>query len=106
MPRGDSNPHSRLSVILGGPGGIRTQTGFKTFRECSGLLLGGRPEPASDLPSAFGAKGADQASHDSDWRFNSQRRPLLGDQLLELARGLSPPVLPLKLDLHLIRQRE
>src|SRR5207245_10920807 len=95
MPRGDSNPHSRLLVILGGPGGIRTQTGFKTFRECSGLLLGGRPEPASDLPSACGAKAADQASHDSDWRLNSQRRPRMGQQLLDIPGCLSPPVRPL-----------
>src|SRR2546427_6958672 len=105
-PGGDSNPHSRLLVILGGPGGIRTQTGFKTFRECSGLLPGGRPEPASDLPSASGAKAADQASHDSDWRLNSQRRPRMGEQLLELPGGLSPPVWPLKYDVQLIGQSE
>ena len=69
--------------------GFELKQGSKTFIECSGLLLGGRPEPASDLPSAFGAKAADQASHDSDWRLNSLRRPRMGEQLLELPGGLS-----------------
>src|SRR5207245_3025703 len=60
----------------------------------------------SDIPSAFGGKAADQASHDSDWRLDSQRRPRMGEQLLELPGGLSPPVWPPKYDVQLIGQSE
>src|SRR3989442_5192752 len=73
---------------------------IKRPRRCRFVLISNHPH------SAFGAKAADQASHDSDWRLDSQRRPRMGEQLLELPGGLSPPVWPLKYDVQLIGQSE